>query len=124
MPESGSKSNSNRYQDLEFRVAKLTRDVIVLIKSLPNSKVKELVEDQLLRSATSIGANYFEFTECVTKRDRISKLTISKKEAKESKYWLLVIYEEFPVYRERIKSLGNECQELVKIFATIIKNLN
>ena len=124
MSASTSVSKSDKYQDLEFRVARFTRDVISLIKSLPNSRVKELAEDQLIRSATSVGANYFEFTECVSKRDRICKLAISKKEAKESKFWLLVLYEEFPNHKNRIQELGNESQDLVKIFAAIIRNLN
>jgi four helix bundle protein len=117
-------SKDSVYSDLEIRFAFLARDVLSLIKWLPRTTVRLLIENQLIRSVTSAGANYFEATECVTKKDKVSKLAISKKETKESKYWLLVLWGEFPKHRVRIEKLGKECQELVKILASIINKIS
>ena len=75
---------------------------------------------QLIRSGTSIGANVEESQAAQSTRDFISKLQISLKEARETRYWLKVIMAAELVPENRLKNLLNEVEELSKIIATII----
>ncbi|KKP49798.1 MAG: hypothetical protein UR42_C0032G0010 [Candidatus Roizmanbacteria bacterium GW2011_GWA2_33_33] len=77
---------------------------------------------QLIKSATSIGANYMEANGSVSKRDFKSKISICKKEAKETTYWLRILINLFPNKKDELKILWSEAQELLLIFSAIIKN--
>ncbi|KKU56492.1 hypothetical protein A3C34_03670 [Candidatus Amesbacteria bacterium RIFCSPHIGHO2_02_FULL_48_21] len=89
---------------------------------------KKVFTNQLLRSTTSIGANFEEATESQTGKDVIYKLSVVKKEAKENLYWLDLISEAFPVLKVNCATLLQENVELIRIFASIISkkkaNLN
>jgi four helix bundle protein len=74
--------------DLEERTLVFTRNVINYIKSLPKTMGNIEIGKQLIRSAGSVGANYIEANESLSKKDFIMRIKISKKEAKESLYWL------------------------------------
>lgn len=76
---------------------------------------------QLIRSGTSIGANYSEADSANSKRDFINKISLSKKEANETKYWLRLIEGELPEHRDELRNLFRETQELHLIFSAIIR---
>ena len=74
---------------------------------------------QLLRSGTSVGANYMEANNASSKKDFTNKIFICKKEAQETKYWLRMIKTMHPQFTEEILKLNQEAQELTLIFQKI-----
>src|SRR3989344_8356505 len=111
--------NSKQY-DLEDRTLEFGKRIIRLTKALPKNTVNFKLIDQIVRSGTSMGANYREANETETKKDFRFRLRICRKEGKETVYWLNLIIEANPEFAERIKPLFEETIELVKIFAAII----
>jgi len=108
--------------DLEERTFQFAKDVRIFLKSL--SKSISNIEDgkQLIRSSGSIGANYIEANESLSKKDFLMRVKISRKEAKESIYWLRLLSEinsdEFNMESNR---LITEAIELKKILSLIIE---
>jgi four helix bundle protein len=113
---------SPKRYDLEERTLEFGKRVIRLCKSLPKDVVNQNLTDQLIRSGTSMGANYREANETDTKRDFKNRIRITKKETKETVYWLELIIEANPGLRERILSLLEEARELMKIFGSIYES--
>lgn len=108
--------------DLEERTFLFARNVRLWIKTLP--KTLSNLEDakQLVRSSGSVGANYLEANESLSKKDFLMRIKISRKEAKESLYWLRLILDtnEFK-YDSKINKLIQEATELKKILSAIIE---
>lgn len=77
--------------DLEERTLEFSKQVITFCKELPKNTVNFKLIDQLIRSATSIGANYREANDSLGKKDFINRLRIARKEAKETSYWLELV---------------------------------
>jgi four helix bundle protein len=75
----------------------------------------------VVRSGTSMGANYREANETETKKDFKYRIRICRKEGKETVYWLKLIIEANPEFKKRIEPLLQESSELVKIFASILE---
>src|SRR3989344_8017196 len=111
--------NPKRY-DLEDRTLTYGKRIIALCKSLVKNSINLPLASQLIRSGTSVGANYREANETSTKKDFLFRMRICRKEAKETAYWLDLVIEANPELKERIKPLSDETIELVKIFAAII----
>lgn len=111
--------NSKKY-DLEDRTLEFGKRIIRLAKALPKNSINFNLIDQVIRSGTSMGANYREANETETKKDFLFRMRICRKEGKETTYWLNLIIEANPEFSERIKPLLQETVELVKIFAAII----
>ena len=111
--------NSKRY-DLEERSLKFAKEIIVFVKGLPKSMANAEIAKQLIRSSSSIGANYIEANESLSKKDFTMRIKICRKEAKESRYWLklLVIRPESEKERD---TLIQEVSELMKIFGSILE---
>ena len=111
--------NSKRY-DLEDRTFAFAKSCRALIKKL--SKTTANFEDarQLIRSSGSVGANYIEANEALSKKDFIPRIKICRKEAKESRHWLRLLEAVERVGTER-DSLVQEAQELMNIFGAIIR---
>jgi len=106
--------------DLEERTFLFAKDVRIFLKDL--AKTIANIEDgrQLVRSSGSVGANYREANEALSKKDFNMRIKISRKESKESTYWLRLIYETNNWSTDlTIKALLNESQELTKIFSSI-----
>ena len=80
--------------------------------------------NQLLRSGTSIGANNAEATNAVSKTDYRSKSFIALKEARESLYWIELLYRNKYIDNKQYNSIYNDCEELVKILVTRCKKIN
>jgi four helix bundle protein len=80
-----------RQYDLEERTLKFAKDIIQFCKKLTRSTVNIPLVDQLIRSAGSVGANYIEANESLSKKDFYHRIKICRKEIKESRYWLKLI---------------------------------
>jgi four helix bundle protein len=112
--------NTKQY-DLEDRTLKFARDVRVWIKKIPRTITT--IEDgkQVTRSSGSVGANYIEANESLSKKDFLMRIKICRKEAKESTYWLkLLDQNDIALEKERIRLL-QEAKELMMIFGSIIR---
>jgi four helix bundle protein len=117
-----NKTNTNKY-DLEERTAKFGEAVIGFCKTLKQDSITRPIINQLVRSSTSIGANYMEANGASSKRDFRNKIHICKKESLETKHWLRMLTTCFPDRKERIQKFWKEAQELTLIFAKIISSL-
>lgn len=111
-------TSSKRY-DLEERTLVFGRRIIRLCRALPKNTINRNLIDQVIRSGTSLGANYREANETGTRRDFRYRIRICRKETKETIYWLNLITEANPNLKERIGPLLEETKELLKIFAVI-----
>ena len=107
--------------ELEKRTRAFAIAVIRFIDNLPKNKTASIIAEQLLRSATSIGANYREARRAESRRDFVHKVAIVEKEAAESLYWIELFEEAMIGNSEKIKLLFNECNQLVAIFTRIGK---
>lgn len=96
--------------------------VIKLVDSLPPDRVSDVLGKQLLRSATSIGANYRAARRARSRAEFISKLGIVEEEADESSYWLELLGESERVKSTRLAALRNECDEFVAIIVATIRS--
>jgi four helix bundle protein len=94
-----------------------------LVESLPRSRTADIIGRQLLRSGTSIGANYRAACRGKSKADVISKLAIVEEEADETVYWLELLIESKVVEPSRVDSLLRETNEIVAMVVASIKTL-
>src|SRR3990167_2461810 len=113
---------SNKY-DLEERTAKFGENIIGFCRSIKSDKLADPILNQLLRSGTSIGANYMEANGASSKRDFQNKIFICKKEAQETKHWLRMMAKCVPEKKEELRKLWSETQELTLIFQKITSTL-
>ena len=106
--------------DLEERTARLGESVIKLFRAIKSDQIINPITNQLVRSATSIGANYMEANGASSKRDFINKIFICKKECHETKHWLRMLSScSIPNTQDNLRTLWKECQELTLIFQKI-----
>jgi len=117
-----TETQNNKKYDLEERTAKFGEDVIGFVKILNKDSINNPLISQLIRSATSIGANYMEANGAESKKDFIHKIHICKKEAKETMHWLRMLAKANDKCAENIKSLWQESKELSLIFGKICSN--
>ena len=106
-------------QELEKRTKEFALKVIGFVGGLPKNKVTDVLGYQLLKSATSVGANYREANRAESHGDFIHKIGIVEKEASESQYWLELIEEADIGGKEERAGLKRESSELVAIFTAI-----
>src|SRR6266403_5500350 len=108
-------------KDLEARTKRFALSVIRFSSSLPRTREGVVLARQLLRSATSIGANYREANRGVSRADFANKIGTVQKEAAETQlYWLELLIES-PIAKEQALSLHQEATELLAIFTSIGK---
>jgi len=105
--------------DLEERTLEFAKRIIRLCKQLPQTVINKEIVAQLIRASGSVGANYREANDSLSKKDFIYRIKISRKEAKESHYWLELLQEANPEYEEDVMKLLTEAVELRKIFSAI-----
>jgi four helix bundle protein len=114
--------NSKQY-DLEKRTLEFAKQVRIFVRKLP--KTISNIEDgkQLIRSSGSVGANYIEANESLSRKDFSLRIKISRKESKESRFWLELVYigENSQQLEEEKQRLVQEATELMKIFGSIIE---
>ena len=106
--------------DLEERTFKFAKDCRLMTKEIKKNVVN--IDDckQLIRSSGSVGANYIEANESLSKKDFIYRIKVCRKEAKESVYWLRLLSTSKTNQNDGIKKLEDEAVELKKIFSAII----
>jgi len=99
--------NESKY-NLEERTMKFSEDIIDFSRTIKKDTITIPLISQLVRSATSIGANYCEANGASSKKDFKNKISICKKEAKETKYWLQIIAKASPECQEECRKLWKE----------------
>ena len=117
-----TKNQNSKQYDLEDRTLLFARRVRSFVKKL--KKTIANIEDgkQLIKASGSVGANYIEANEALSKKDFIMRIKICRKEAKESRYWLrLIDIEDNLKLESEGKSLEQEATELMNIFGTILR---
>src|SRR3989344_3854859 len=108
-------------RDIHERIYNFVIRIVNLTKALPKSSQNDLVIHQLIKSATSMGANDQEADGAQSKKDFIAKYSIVKKENKETNYWLRIIADTNPAeIADKIGALQQEGLELVRIVSAII----
>jgi len=106
--------------DLRTRTKQFALRIIHLFGSLAKTSEAQVLGKQLLRSGTSVGANYREARRGRSKAEFIAKCGDSLRELEESAYWLELLVDGGLVAPEKLQSLRNECDELIAIFVTIL----
>jgi four helix bundle protein len=109
--------------DLEERTLNFAKRIVRMCKVLPNNTVNFKLVDQIIRFGGSIGANYREANDSLGEKDFIFRLKISRKEAKETEFWLYLIVEANPGLNGKMKGLIDEVIEIKKILSSIINKL-
>jgi four helix bundle protein len=110
-------------QEFKDRTKKLALRIIKLIEALPKNQTAEIIGRQLLRSGTSVGANYRAACRGKSSADVISKLSVVEEEADESIYWMELLVESGLVPQAKTTSLMNETHEIVAMIVASIKTL-
>jgi four helix bundle protein len=118
---SETEGSSKRY-DLDERTLQFAKDVRAFIKTLPRTAANDEDTRQLLRASGSVGANYIEANDSLSKKDFVMHIKISRKEAKESRYWLRLLDTAGRESAEGARgSLVREATELMNIFGAIMR---
>jgi four helix bundle protein len=115
-------NQNNKKYDLEDRTAIYGESVIKFVKKIKLNIFNRPIISQVIRSATSIGANYYEADGAESKKDFQYKIGICKKECKETKYWFRMLASCNAETKEECRKLWKEAQELTLIFSKIINN--
>jgi len=110
-----------RHYDLEERTEAFAKTVIELCKKLARNTINSELVSQEVRAAGSVGANYIEANESLSKKDFANRIKICRKEAKESRYWLRLIASANRELKKEINELTRESTELMNIFGAILK---
>lgn len=108
--------------DLANRTTILGENIILFASQIKTGPITNPIINQIVRSGTSIGANYMEADGADTKKDFIYKIGICKRESKETLHWLRMVAIACPDLVIQARILWKEVHELVLIFSTIIRN--
>ncbi len=112
--------NSKPY-NLGERTLKFAKRVIAYVNNLPKGISNIEIGKQLIRASGSVGANYLEAEESLSKKDFIMRIKISRKESKEARYWLELSQSEEELNNKEKEGLIQEATELMKIFGSIVE---
>jgi len=104
--------------DLKARTKVFALNIIKMVKALPEDRIGRVLGNQILRSGTSVAANYRSACKARSKADFISKITIVEEEADETSFWLELLMESETMNSDFIKSLHRESNELTAIFTS------
>ncbi|MDD2656575.1 MAG: four helix bundle protein [Patescibacteria group bacterium] len=109
--------------DLEKRTLKFSKSVVNYLSKIEKTIINKPLISQLVRSATSVGANYREANNASSKKDFTNKISISKKEINETKYWIELLAEILPENEKKdLRDIWQEAKELTLIFNKIYYN--
>ncbi len=117
-----AQSSKSKEYDLEERTAIFGENIIEFAMSLKKNDVNKILTNQIIRSGTSIGANYCEADGAESKKDFNHKIGICKKESKETMHWLRMIAKANPDRATECRKLWQEAHELALIFSAIIRS--
>lgn len=109
--------------DLKVRTRKFAVRIIRLYKALPNSVEAQIIGKQILRSGTSVGAQYREATRARSDAEFISKIESASQELEETIYWFELLIEAEIFKIEKLESLIKEADELMAIFVSSVKRV-
>ena len=112
--------NDKKKYDLSERTAVLGEKIIEFAKNIKETTVNRPLISQIVRSGTSIGANYMEADCAESKKDFKHKISLCKKESKETTHWLRIIAKANPEKQEHCRVLWKEAHEFVLIFSSIL----
>jgi four helix bundle protein len=115
---------TKRNFDLEERTLEFAKAVVRFCKKLEKNVINKEIVRQLIRASGSVGANYCEANDSLSKKDFNHRIKITRKEAKETCYWLQIIGEANPDFKNDIDRLFEEAVELKKIFSTIANKVS
>jgi four helix bundle protein len=110
--------------ELKLRTKKFSIAIIDLVEKLPNSITGKIISNQIIRSGTSVGANYRAVCRARSDREFVSKLNIVLEEADETMFWLEIIIERKWINESEILSLHDEGNQLTAIFVSSLKTVN
>ena len=110
-------------QQFKTRTKQLALRVIRLVESLPTTKTADVIGKQVLRSATSVGANYRSACRAKSTADLIAKLSIVEEEVDETLYWLELLIESRLITAEKLNNLMQETSEILAMTVASIKTL-
>jgi four helix bundle protein len=108
--------------EMQARTKAFALRVIRLTEALPQSRTGEVIGRQLLRSGTSVGANYRAVRRAKSSADFVNKLRIVLEEADESAYWMELLIESGTIGEGRLKELHKEADELTAILVASINS--
>jgi four helix bundle protein len=114
-----SVTHSEQKYDLEERTAKFGESVIALAKTIPVNLVTTSLIPQLVRAATAVGANFCEADDAGSKKEFMYRVSLCKRESRETKHWLRMIVKAEPGLRATAVPLWKEAKELNLIFSAI-----
>ena len=109
--------------DLEERTARFGESIILFCKKIPQGTITNPLITQLIKAGTSVGANFAEADDAVSKKDFKNKIGICKKEARESKHFLRMVSTAVPSLKSDAIYLWNEAKELNLIFNAIFRKI-
>ncbi len=112
--------NSKIKTELKYRCYYFSIEIIHLLEPLPEKRVFWVIADQLLRSATSIGANIVEAKSASSKRDFLKFYEIALKSSNETKYWLGLLRDATNTDKDKINKLLKEVDEISKILSASV----
>jgi four helix bundle protein len=115
-------TRTNARFDLEERTAAFGEAVLRFAKGIPRNPVNDPLIGQLVRSATSVGANYCEADDGVSKKDFRNKIGLCRKESRESRHWLRMVASADEASRDKARELWKEASELNLIFSKIFRS--
>ncbi len=110
-------------QDLSPRLINFSIRIIKLASEFPKTPAGFAIASQIVRSATSIGANCEEAQDAISQREFLRSMTISLKEARETGYWLRVVEGSNLVSKSRIEAEIIECNQIISILIATVKSL-
>ena len=110
-------------EELRIRTKQFALRVIRLVEALPNTRISNIIGNQLLRSGTSVGVNYRAACRGHSRPDFVSKVGIAIEEADESLYWMEILIESGILPEDRLSSLMQEANELIAIFTASVKTV-
>lgn len=113
-------NDKNKKFDLEERTQRFGENILDFAKMVPVTPITLPLITQLVKSGTSVGANYCEADCAETKKDFEHKMGICKKESKETRHWLRMIARVAPELKEESRNLWREANELNLIFSSIV----
>lgn len=110
--------------ELKLRTKKFSLEIINLVECLPNSISCRVIANQIIRSGTSVAANYRAACRARSDKEFISKMNIVLEEADETVFWLEIILDKKWITEFKTKSLLDEANQLVAIFVSSLKTVN
>jgi len=113
--------DEGKNQDLKIRTRRFALRIIRLYKGLPNSAEAQIIGKQILRSGTSVGAQYREGTRARSTAEFVSKIESASQELEETMYWFELLLESEIFKPEKLKDLQTEADELMAIFVSSVK---